>query len=353
MPDPSHPSAQEKQAAERAASTWLVRRADGLTPDETREYQAWLAASPANRAAIRKAQLVDELLRELPQSAPEFAPVAARRSTVPASWRWLAAAAGVAALVAAGFFLWPAPPPAAPSAEPVVYAAGSDEARRVTLADGSVVEIARNSSIRVAFTPEVRLVVLEGGQARFSVAKNPHRPFIARAARVSVQAIGTIFNVAVEPAGVQVYVTEGKVQVKKLVEPGPAARAVPPEEQSVEFPNLAAGEGAIIPTKSADDLPSASAGPQTVAAAFADASAPAGLEWRLFFANTRLADVATEFNRRNRTQIVIEDPTLGEREVGGNFRADQPEAFVRLLQNGRDVVVDRRTPDRIVLRKIR
>jgi transmembrane sensor len=76
-------------------------------------------------------------------------------------------------------------------------------------------------------------------------------------------------------------------------------------------------------------------------------------ERRLVFAETPLRDVVAEFNRRNRLQLVLDDPALAARPVGGTFAADNVEAFLRLLETTGAVVVDRRDPAAVVLRPAR
>ena len=58
------------------------------------------------------------------------------------------------------------------------------------------------------------------------------------------------------------------------------------------------------------------------------------LSWqglRLEFVDMPLADVVAEFNRYNLRKLVVEGPKTGGILVGGNFRADNVEAFVRLI----------------------
>jgi transmembrane sensor len=76
------------------------------------------------------------------------------------------------------------------------------------------------------------------------------------------------------------------------------------------------------------------------------------LSWRngvLTFRDTALSSAIAEFNRYNTRQIVIEDERVAALQIGGIFRATQPEAFVRLLSEGFpiQVVMD---DERIVLR---
>jgi len=72
---------------------------------------------------------------------------------------------------------------------------------------------------------------------------------------------------------------------------------------------------------------------------------------RITFSDTSLSEVADQFNRRNRVQLVLADPELAALPVGGSFRAENVEAFVRLLESGGDVAVDRTDATRLVLRR--
>ena len=52
------------------------------------------------------------------------------------------------------------------------------------LEDGSVADLNRGAAIEVSFTKDFRRIKLVRGEARFSVAKNPARPFIVEAGGV-------------------------------------------------------------------------------------------------------------------------------------------------------------------------
>jgi transmembrane sensor len=83
------------------------------------------------------------------------------------------------------------------------------------LPDGSTVT-ARSSDAHVetlAVSPEVVVLRLETGAARFSVTPNPKRPFRVVARDVTVTVLGTIFSVSLEPSGVRVGVERGRVRV--------------------------------------------------------------------------------------------------------------------------------------------
>lgn len=74
---------------------------------------------------------------------------------------------------------------------------------------------------------------------------------------------------------------------------------------------------------------------------------------RLVFSDTPLSEVVAQFNRRNQVQLVLGDAELGSLPVGGSFRVENVEAFVRLLTSDVDITVTREAPDRIILHKAR
>jgi transmembrane sensor len=69
---------------------------------------------------------------------------------------------------------------------------------------------------------------------------------------------------------------------------------------------------------------------------------------RLEFQEMRLGDVVAEFNRYNRRKLVVRDGAAAAIVVGGSFRADNAEAFVRLLESSFGVTA-RAEGDEIVL----
>ncbi len=216
-----------------------------------------------------------------------------------------------------------APPPALAHAEPAY--------RQRVLDDGTLVELNRGARIAAAFTAAERRVRLEHGEALFTVAKNPARPFVVEAAGVTVRAIGTAFNVRIAAAGVDVLVTEGRVQLER-----PTAPLAAP-------PLLDAGQRVTIPF----------AGPPPPAAAVSREEIERALGWQprlLEFVSTPLAEVAAEFNRRNRVQLVIADEALRALPIGASFRSDNLDGFVRLLEASFGIKADR-TDAAIALRR--
>src|SRR5581483_11111648 len=238
-----------------------------------------------------------------------------------------------AALAIALYFRRPLPVAATPESSYVTTNAGY---QRVTLEDGSVVELNASSEVRVRFTPGLRQLTLVRGEALFSVAKNPHRPFVVTARNVSVSAVGTAFDVRFQGANVEVLVTEGKVEVSS---PTAASGALAPAR-------VAAGERLVVAASGAAD-------DATRVEKIEPAATRESLAWQaphFVFVDTPLSEVAAQFNRRDPIQLESRDPALGARMVGGNFRADNVEAFVRLLEGNHDITVERPDAEHIILR---
>lgn len=93
----------------------------------------------------------------------------------------------------------------------------------VELSDGSVVHLNYGSRIRYPqnFWGEIRGVVLSG-EAYFSVAHNPDKPFVVTTGNVNVRALGTEFNVNAYPESNNIATTlvKGKVLVEEMKNDG-------------------------------------------------------------------------------------------------------------------------------------
>lgn len=186
----------------------------------------------------------------------------------------------------------------------------------VDLSDGSRVTMNTDTQIRIKVTDAERRVELQKGEAFFEVARDPGRPFVVAAGNQLVVAVGTKFSVRRsdgEAGELRVVVTEGRVRIARS---GSVAATLAGTE--VGAGSIArSGTGGVridgTPERPVDEY----------------------VSWRagyLLFRQTTLADAVAEFNRYNTTRLVIEDPSLADVRIGGNFRATNIEAFVRLLE---------------------
>lgn len=341
------------------ASAWLARRDRGFTPREQDEYLEWLRADPTHPRAVAHLEktwgALDALAEWRPahstQPNPDLLAQPKRRGRGRVLRFSLAMSAlAAAAVVAVNLFLATPERREAPASRSVRVIPPPE---RLTLPDGSVVELNHNGKIETNFTPEARRVRLVRGEAHFTVTKNPARPFFVEASGVAVRAVGTAFDVRHATGAVEVLVTEGKVQVERtLASPAtaasasPVATAVTPAAPASTPTPLVAGERAIVDTTAPAAKP--------VVATLDENDLAKALEWqgvRLEFEDLPLAEVVAEFNLRNRRQLVIGDAAAGRLRVGGTFRADNVDAFVRLLKVSFNVIVERGPDDSLVLLK--
>ena len=346
--DPSN--AESSANLEGIASAWLARRDRGLTAAEQDAYLEWLRSDRRHSAMIAHLErtwgALDALAEwrpahsarpnaDLLATPPPRRKIWARLTKFPVILRTLAAAA----VVGLGIFVFQSVSREVQTPSGTVRVIPSPE--RLTLEDGSMVELNHGGKIETDFTAETRRVRLVRGEAHFTVAKNPARPFIVEANGVAVRAVGTAFNVRHASDAVEVLVTEGQVQVER---PG-AVAASSPVLPPITPTALVAGERAIVDTTA----PAA----QPVVAAVTPTEIARALSWqgvRLEFAELPLAEVVTEFNLRNRQQLVVGDASTGRLRVGGSFRADNVDGFVRLLEASFGVSAQRRADGALLLR---
>lgn len=187
------------------------------------------------------------------------------------------------------------------------------------------------------FTGAERHIQLEAGEAHFDVAHDEARPFVVRVGDVFVRAVGTAFNVRIGPDGaVEVIVADGKVRV---------GHGQPDTSTVDTVPLVSAGERLVLPKQV--PIPQVEkVTPDALRTAFA------WLGRLAKFDDAPLSDVVARFNTRSRVQLIVTDPELGRRPVGGTFALDEAEALVRLLETGGTIVGERRGEHEILLRRV-
>jgi len=328
------------------AARWVWRRDRGLTPTEQDEFSQWLAADPRHGAEFarlhkhwQRAYGAAEWRPEHGQPNPDLlapANLPKVRSRRRRRMAWITAASlPLAAAIAIGLFVrrsLPSPPAARPDAADSSAALVSAIEQR-TLEDGSLVELNRGSIASVQFTPAERRITLERGEAHFTVQKDPNRPFIVTANGVSVRAVGTAFDVRLDPTAVEVLVTEGRVQIGNPM-------------KSPEIPIVEAGQRAIVSLGSAAPLPQVS----NVSSEEIDRF----LTWQprmLDFTAAPLSAIVDEFNRHNPVKLVVGEPAIGALKISATFPSDNVDGFVRLLEAGFNIRAERRGEMEIVLRR--
>ncbi len=189
---PSHP-------APRTAAQWFAARRGGTDAAGEQAFQAWLQEDPHRADDYALCELTWDVAGEA--TAGMAAPRRTRRRVL-AGAALLATAASMAGLA---FWLRPA--------SPQQFSTGAGEQRVVALEDGSQVMLNTRTQIEVRLGRHAREVELRAGEAFFQVAPDASRPFTVHTPLGSARAVGTHFNVYVQPTHLAVTTAEGRVYV--------------------------------------------------------------------------------------------------------------------------------------------
>lgn len=342
---------------EAAAADWVTRVDAGLTKEEQQIFQDWLSGDPRHADSfdrLTEAWSVFDRVQEHGAASvilDQLAVRARRRRTRRAQ---AAVAASLVLLVALVYAPWRSAAPAAASRLAVTaQVAPSDPVRK--LPDGSIVELNAGAEIEVRYSDEARHVKLVKGEAFFRVEKDPARPFFVEAHGVVVRAVGTAFTVQMQSAAIEVVVKEGAVDVGRAPAAGAAAGHPPVDSVRVKAGNsvriallrlrqprpVVAPETPVAP-------PPALAQPEPLS----EKEMEARLAWRIpriEFEGMALGAAVERMNRHNRLQLRLASDQLADFRLSGTFRTDNPEGFVRMLEQTALARAERHGEDLIVL----
>jgi transmembrane sensor len=335
------------------AAEWLIELREGRPgADVRRSFTVWLRRSPEHiRAYMEAAALwgdipslaadIDASVEAIVARARSPANVTALGHTSGASAAelgsvdspegahtriarrpWALAAAIILVVTAGALFAWAHHIPG------TLYATAIGEERFIDLPDGSQIELGARSGVRVHFTSAERYVDLLSGQALFTVAKNPARPFIVSAGHIRVRDVGTQFDVHEQTSGTTVTVLEGRVAIRSAAT---WPQAVPSDKQLEGIAlherviYVSAGQQITLPEISGIEPPQPRRLSPEVVRTWSDHT--------LSFENAPLSDVIEEFNRYNSKQIVLTKANLGSLRISGVFSATEPSSLLEFLSD--------------------
>jgi transmembrane sensor len=343
------------------ACAWIAQLETGdLKRADIDAFREWTARSPRHAAEIRKLARLSADLNVLTALSGPMKAAAGRHAEAVGSgskrgWtalRGLTATAVAAVLALTLVLLKPFSSESEPE-WPMVFATGIGEYLEHQLPDGSVVALNTNTKLQVTYTAEHRHVTLQQGEALFTVAKNPQKPFVVFTGDKSVEAVGTIFLVRNDAQSFEVAVTEGRVKLanagKKTLPEDSASQPDSSEQPSATTSQLQIPQAQPVDTAPMEPLMLDAGQHLTlhVQNTAVDPPLPAievispidirrKLAWRdglLDFSDTPLEEVVREVSRYTTTRIEIADPTLAEVRFGGVFRAGDTEPLFRALES--------------------
>lgn len=310
------------------ASQWVARlHADYCTEEDRAAFRRWLELDPAHQAEFdshmrlwKGVELLGDIPLELETTAPCSDQPPSFSGEVSRKENWIdrlasyftvwSGGAALLSLITAVLLV------TLHGQDPVsYYATQAGQQSEILLDDGSQVFLNTNSKLEVEYTEHQRSIKLLHGEAFFSVAKAPNRPFIVKAGSGSVRAIGTQFNVWKRTDRVDVSVKEGRIAVKAIDKRGS-------NSQKAKQETLEAGQR--ISYKS-----------NGILSGIEDVNSDAVAAWqqnKMVFDNQRLEDVISNAQRYIKGEIVIMDPSLSDIRVTGEFDTTDIPSMLATLE---------------------
>lgn len=298
-------------------------QAGSATPAQRQAFARWLAESESHRRAYREVEAFWLNLGPLREAAaPELA--AARAYLGRAQRRRKSFRPGLA-LAASLLLLAGVAPMGRIWLDNGVYRTAKGEQAHIVLGDGTRIDINTDSELRVAYGWSRREVILERGEALFTVTHDAEKPFEVQAADGRIRDIGTQFNVYRLEDRVMVTVLEGEVSV--LSGAGPASQRLQPGMQ----------------------LTYSGSGDMNVAAAADLDGATAWRENRLVFKGRELGVVLTQLGRYHDVDLSLGNPQLRHLKVSGSFPTGNLDLALNTIAAGLPVRVARYGAGQVVL----
>lgn len=281
------------------ALDWLIEleAADAATRER---FDAWLAASPENARAFRRASTLwqSPLLGLAASELERQANTSGQRRPRRRLQRFTAAASVLLALGAAL-------QSDLPTRLRADHVTAVGERQRLELADGSRILLNTDTALSAMVDGQQRNARLFRGEAYFEVAPTRGQPFEVDAGPLRMSLRGTTLVVRYLEDAAEVSVQRGEVDVHT-------------RRDDARF-SLSAGDRLRV-------------GPDGVSARDAgQASKPAWVQGRLVFENCTLREVLAELRRYYPGWIVNTDTRLDELSITGNYRLDDPRGAMRSL----------------------
>lgn len=318
-----------------AARWYMVLKDPRTTFRRLRGWKSW-ESTEGNQETLRELEQLCADMDEVPglpamPSAEEIAADRYRGQTSVAAWnsshrrqhrerkRRLVAPLGLAAAItiAVGCVLLIADRGLSPGEH--VFRTGVAENRDVRLPDGSRIRLGAKSVVTSNITATQRVVVLDQGEALFTVQHDARRPFRVLAGSGVITAVGTAFVVRHQADDIIVSVTEGTVEVASNNTSSPGRE------------HGALGRAVLRVTRG-EEVSYNIAGLVSMPK-LADIGTPEELiDGPLKYVGVPLRQVVDDANRYAQRPIVIADAVVGDLQYTGTFIGRDVQEWIANLE---------------------
>ncbi|MBE0352813.1 MULTISPECIES: FecR family protein [Pseudoalteromonas] len=280
------------------AALWIDTLADGKLDDlQKRRFMKWLDLTPQNR------QIFESMLAtwQDPDIEIAFKQLKAIKAKPKYQFGMLVASFCSAIVLCFAVFFYPS------QQTPEAYLlTAKNQSVTYKLSDGSQLELQTSGAIKVAYSSSTRELLLQDGQAYFSVAKDKNRPFIVSTDFGEIKAVGTQFNVDTHPSFAELTVYEGIVEVKNRV--------------NGRHTLVKAGERVRIEAELTSEI--------------SKVDLANIVDWRsgwIEISDQNLAYLIEHLNRYSKKKIILKTTQLMNQKVAGRFRLDDTDQVVDML----------------------
>lgn len=307
----------------------------GTDPAATTEWEEWMAKYPEAAADIAEARKIFAILNanqgNLQEQAAQLRDGMGRSALLkevleqqPKSrkFRYISIAATIAVLLGvAGIWKYTQNKETQPALAATIQS-GSEPRKTLVLQDGSVLTMRNNSSVSLSegFGKSNRTLTLSG-EAFFDVTPDPAHPFIVHTKDVSIEVLGTVFNVSAYPENVytETALFRGKVSVTSKTNP---------EHKTILTPNqkLVVYAGKVKDT-AALKVRSLAVDPQDH-----KAKEIAWVRSRLKIQDESLEQIAIRLQKWYGIEIVITDEAVKQYSYSGTFESETVIKALEALQ---------------------
>lgn len=318
--------ANSSKRIEREAMAWITRLSNDTAGEQAYlDFALWLEADPAHASAYDQAEalwLDLGCVKYAPEESTHSGealtnqphPDSAELTLSLPLWqqgRAVFAAASIAVAIAVTAMLGLQQPESVLFEQALQTDIGGQASE--SLPDGSKLMLNTNTELSVRYTDTAREIMLLKGEAFFSVAKDENRPFVVNLPDGAVTAVGTAFNIEIEPQQTLVTVTEGVIRVNEH------------NDRAQHADVLTARQGDQIEINPVDGMSRSRVHDVNDFTAWQQND--------LVFRKARLATVISELNRYTERKIKIADRRLALRSVSGIFKLDKPMETLKAIES--------------------
>ena len=290
---------------ETLAAEWVAdrRNEQDWTTNRQLELDAWLARSLAHRVAYLRIEATWARTDRMAALRHPMRAQTARDLSRNVLWSRIAAIVGfavVSGIFAGAYFL-------KPQGKLVETPKGGQE--RLTLVDGSHIELNTDTAIRIDYSGNKRDIALLRGEAYFQVKHDASRPFAVTVGDRKIVDLGTKFVVKMASKSFQVALLEGSARLEKENEGHDRAIVLSPGDVAV-----ASATATKITRRPERELTER-------------------LAWQhgaIVFHNERLAGAVAEFNRYGGPRLLLSGDVATQLKINGTFRTDGAADFAAL-----------------------